>query len=104
MTENSTIDAHIAYELIDEAEPKVVVIEFLSHSIIDPRHVRELGEQLRSLIRPDLPRLFVIDFKHVRMLGSRAFGEIASFAQMCGRQGAGSRSAESTRLAGSVLP
>ena len=41
MSGNSTIHAHIAYELIDEAEPKVVVIEFLSRAITDPSHAHE---------------------------------------------------------------
>jgi anti-anti-sigma regulatory factor len=81
MSGNQTVDAHIAYDLIDETDPKVVVIEFLSRSIIDPGHARELGEQLHSLFRAHLPRRFVIDFKDVRMLGSRAFAEIATFAR-----------------------
>src|SRR5262249_56237282 len=78
---NATTPAHIAYELIDETEPKVMVIEFLSRSIIDPGHARELGDQLRSLILAGLPRHVVIDFKNVRNLGSRTFGEIAEFAR-----------------------
>ena len=81
MSDTSTIHAHIAYELVDEAEPKVVVIEFLSRAIADPSHARELGDQLRSLIRPDLPRQYVIDFKAVRTLGSTSFGEIAAFVR-----------------------
>jgi anti-sigma B factor antagonist len=81
MSDTSTIHAHIAYELVDETEPKVVVIEFLSRAIADPSHARELGDQLRSLIRPDLPRQYVIDFKGVRTLGSTSFGEIASFVR-----------------------
>jgi anti-anti-sigma regulatory factor len=81
MSENTIGQAHIAYELIDEHEPKVLVIEFLTHSIIDPTHGRELGEQLRSLIQPAWPCRFVLDFKNIRMLGSRAFGEIALFVR-----------------------
>jgi anti-anti-sigma regulatory factor len=87
MSANATNQAHIAYELIDQNEPKVIVVEFLSRSIIDPGHAHDLGEQLRSLMRSDLPRRFVIDFSKVRMLGSRAFGEIASFARDIRRMG-----------------
>lgn len=82
MSDTSTIHAHIAYELVDGNEPSVVVIEFLSPTISDPGHARELGLQLRSLIGPDLPRQYVIDFKKVRSLGSTTFGEIASFSTL----------------------
>jgi anti-anti-sigma regulatory factor len=80
MSTTTTTQAHIAYELIDDRNPEVVVIEFLSQEIAGPLQARELGEQLDSLIRPDLPRRFVIDFSNVRLLGSTAFGEIAAFA------------------------
>jgi len=85
MSTTTTIQAHIAYELIDDHNPDVVVIEFLSQGIVGPFHARELGEQLDSLIRPDLPRNFVIDFGNVRSLGSTAFAEIVSFARKAGR-------------------
>ena len=58
-----------------------------------PLHAHELGEQLDSLIRPDLPGSYVIDFANVRSLGSTAFGEIVSFAHkvrrlyVCGMDG-----------------
>lgn len=81
MSATSAIHAHIAYELVEETDPRVVVIEFLSPTIADPSHARELGEQLHSLIRPDLPGRYVIDFKNVRTLGSTSFGEIASFVR-----------------------
>jgi len=81
MSSTSTIHAHITYELIDETEPKIVVIEFLSRAIGVPSKAHELGEQLCSLIRPDLPHQFVIDFRNVRTLGSTAFAEIVSFAR-----------------------
>ena len=77
--------AHIAYEPIDEEKPELLVIEFLSHEIAGPHHARELGEQLDSLIRPEVPRNFVIDFANVRSLGSTAFGEIADFVRRVGR-------------------
>ncbi len=80
MSNTTTIQAHIAYELIDGTSRGVVAIEFLSHEIAGPLHATELGEQLDSLIRPDLPGYFVIDFGKVRSLGSTAFGEIVSFA------------------------
>jgi anti-anti-sigma regulatory factor len=85
MSTLATVQAHIAYELIDDNDPKVVVIEFLSQEIASPLHARELGEQLHSLIRSDLPRSYVIDFGNVRSLGSTAFGEIANFVRRVGR-------------------
>jgi anti-anti-sigma regulatory factor len=85
MSTTTTIQAHIAYELIDDHNPDVVAIEFLSHEIAGPFHACQLGEQLDSLIRPDLPQNFVIDFGNVRSLGSSAFAEIVSFAQKVGR-------------------
>jgi hypothetical protein len=81
MVSRSGVQAHIAYELIGEIEPKVVVIEFLSREIGSPMHGRELGEQLRSLIDPDSPRFFVLDFKNIRTLGSTGFAEILLFAR-----------------------
>jgi anti-anti-sigma regulatory factor len=80
----TTIQAHIAYELIDDDNPEMVVIQFLSHEIADPGNARALGEQLHSLIRPDLPQNYVIDFSNVRSLGSSAFGEIVSFVRDVG--------------------
>jgi anti-anti-sigma factor len=80
MSSASTLHAHIAYELIGETQPKVLVVEFLSHTIADPAHAAELSEQLASLIRPDLPSDFVLDFKKVRSLGSHAFTALESFA------------------------
>ena len=85
MSTTTTIQAHIAYELIDDHNPDVVAIEFLSQEIVGSLHARQLGEQLDSLIRPDLPRDFVIDFGNVRSLGSTAFAEIVSFAHRVGR-------------------
>jgi anti-anti-sigma factor len=70
--------AHIAYELIEK--PPVVVVKFLTHAIADPAHAAELGNQLRSLIRPDFPKHFVLDFHKVKNLSSTAFGTLVSFA------------------------
>lgn len=81
MSATSTAQAHIDYELVDGWEPKVVVIGFVTHTISDPDHAHELGEQLDSLIRSELPLNFVIDFKHVQALGSTAFAEICAFAR-----------------------
>jgi anti-anti-sigma regulatory factor len=85
MSNNANLQAHIAYELIDDNAPEVVVVEFLSPEITSSVHALELGEQLNSLIRSDLPRNFVIDFTKVRALGSTAFGEIANFVRRVGR-------------------
>ena len=79
MSTATTIDAHIAYELIEDTNYQVVVIEFLSHDITSPTHARELREQLHSLLRSQPPQYFVIDCAEVRSLGSTAFGEIANF-------------------------
>jgi anti-anti-sigma regulatory factor len=81
MSTETSIQAHIAYELIDDHNPDVVAIEFRSPEIASQRQARELGEQLDSLIRPDLPQVFVIDFGNVRSLGSTAFSEIVAFAR-----------------------
>jgi anti-anti-sigma regulatory factor len=85
MSTITTIQAHIAYELIGDTDPDVVVIEFLSHVIADPAHAQELGEQLDSLIRSDLPHNFVIDFGNVRSLGSTSMGAITAFARKTGQ-------------------
>jgi anti-anti-sigma regulatory factor len=85
MALRSSASAHIAYELIGAIEPKVVVIDFLSRDLGNPLQSRELGEQLRSLIDPDYPRFFVLDFKSVRTLGSTGFAEIAAFARKASR-------------------
>jgi anti-anti-sigma regulatory factor len=71
--------ALIAYELVEELNPKVVVIEFLSHTIADPTLAAQLGQQLGSLIRPDLPKQFVLDFTAVKTFSSTAFGALVSF-------------------------
>ena len=81
MSATSTTQAHIDYELVDGWEPKVVVIGFVDRAVSDPVHAHELGEQLDSLIRSDLPLNFVIDFKNAKSLGSTAFGEIHAFAR-----------------------
>jgi anti-anti-sigma regulatory factor len=81
MSATSIAQAHIDYELVDGWEPKVVVIGFVTRTISDPDHAHELGEQLDSLIRAELPLNFVIDFKNVEALGSTAFGEINAFAR-----------------------
>ncbi len=77
--------AHIAYQAIEEDQPEVLVVEFLSPEIAGPLQARELGEQLDSLIRPGFPRNFVLDFTHARSLGSTAFAEIAQFVRRAGR-------------------
>jgi anti-anti-sigma factor len=81
MSTTSTVQAHINYEVIGDHQPEVLLIEFMSAAIVDPAQARELGEQLDSLVRDDLRRQIVLDFKGVRALGSTAFGEIVSFAR-----------------------
>jgi len=74
-------EALIGYDLRDEIAPGVVVVQFETQDITDPIHGQELGEQLDSLICPDLPLNFVLDFRSVRAMGSTGFCEIAAFAR-----------------------
>jgi anti-anti-sigma regulatory factor len=85
MSTTTSTRAHIAYETIGDASPEVVVIEFLSEELAGSVQAYELAEQLDSLIRPEFPRNFVIDFANVRTLGSTAFSEIADFVRRVGR-------------------
>ncbi len=71
--------AHIAFDLNDERHPRVVIVEFLSRAIADPAHAAELSQQLNSLLRPELPNRFVLDFEDVRSFSSTAFGALVSF-------------------------
>ncbi len=73
--------AHIAYELIDDDDAEVVVIEFVSRELVGALHAEELAEQLDALVYTDLPRNFVIDFNNVCSLGSTAFAAIAGFVR-----------------------
>jgi hypothetical protein len=79
MSHATATHAHIAYELIGQDDPEVVVIMILSHQIVGPLESYELGEQLGALIHDDLPSNYVIDFDNVWSLGSTAFAEIARF-------------------------
>jgi anti-anti-sigma regulatory factor len=81
MSTATALQAHIAYELVEDNEHQVVVIEFASHDITSPARAQELGEQLSSLIRRQPLQYFVMDFAGVRALGSTAFGEILSFVR-----------------------
>ena len=81
MSSIATQQALIAYELITDEHPQVMVIEFLTADILGPHQARELREQLDSLISSGLPRNVVIDFRNARMLGSSAFGVIARFVR-----------------------
>ena len=69
--------AHISYELIDT--PRAAIVEFLSHSIADPEHSSELSRQLATLVRPELPNRYVLDFKSVRTFSSTGFGALVAF-------------------------
>ena len=69
--------AHISYERIDQ--PRASVVEFLSHSISDPEHATELSRQLASLVRPELPNRYLLDFKAVRTFSSTGFGALVAF-------------------------
>ena len=67
----------ISYEQVHH--PRASVVEFLSHSIADPEHATELSRQLASLVRPELPGRFVLDFRNVRSFSSTAFGALVGF-------------------------
>ena len=69
----------IAIDSTEDNHPKVTVIEFLVHAVGDPTAAAHLGQQLSSLIRPELPNQFVLDFKNVRTFSSTAFGALVSF-------------------------
>jgi anti-anti-sigma regulatory factor len=77
--------SHIAYEVIDDREPEVTVIEFRGKEMAGVVNEQELGEELDELIQPESPHRFVIDFANVHALESAAFGEIVSFARKVGR-------------------
>jgi anti-anti-sigma factor len=81
MSQTSTAQTYINYELIGDSRPEVMLIEFMSADIVDPAHAREMGEQVASLLKEDLPHQIVLDFTGVRAFGSTAFGEVVSFAR-----------------------
>ncbi len=85
MSASTTTQAHIAYELIDDSNPDVVVVEFVTEEIVAPHAAHELRDQLDSLIRPGFPRSFVIDFGSVSTLSSDAFAAVLSFARQVDR-------------------
>jgi anti-anti-sigma factor len=70
---------HIAFDFNDDLHPQMVIVEFLTHAFADPTHTAQLGQQLDSLIQPDLPHRFVLDFEDVRAFSSAAFGALVSF-------------------------
>jgi hypothetical protein len=71
--------ARIAYRIDDNHRRRVVIVEFLSDAVAVPAHAVELGQQLDSLIRPDLPSRYVLDFAGVQAISSTAFGSLLSF-------------------------
>jgi hypothetical protein len=85
MSITTSIQSHISYELIDDDHPDVVIVNFVSREIAGPSQSRELGEELNSLIRPELPHRFVLNFANVRAFGSTAFGQIVAFARHVSR-------------------
>jgi anti-anti-sigma regulatory factor len=85
MSTVAAIQAHIAYELIDEHHPEVTVIEFLSRDLAGPLQSQELREQFDSLIQSGVPRNIVIDFGNARTLGSSVFAAIARFVRQLER-------------------
>lgn len=74
---------HIARDVVDGVQ----IVEISTPSITDPRHAGALKEQLFSLLQPDLPTRFVLDFKHVRTFSSTAFGAVMSFVLEAGKRG-----------------
>ncbi len=78
-SESTGGEPQIAIDVTDDMHPRVVVIEFLVHAVADPTAAAQLGQQLSSLIRPELPNQFVLDFKNIRTFSSTAFGALVSF-------------------------
>jgi anti-anti-sigma regulatory factor len=70
---------------MDDDEPEVLVIEFLTHELAGLGQAHELREELDALIWPELPHRIVIDFGNVRTLPSAVFHEIVAFARQVGR-------------------
>jgi anti-anti-sigma factor len=69
--------AHISYERIDH--PRAVLVEFLTHAFGDLERASELGRQLASLVRPELPNRYILDFKNVHTFSSTGFGALVTF-------------------------
>jgi hypothetical protein len=99
MSTATDIQAHIAYELIEDDKHQVVIIEFLNHDITSPHHAHELGKQLDSLIRREPPQYFIIDCAGVKALGSTASVRLYRSSTRRGRCGC----ATSTARLGSGL-
>jgi anti-anti-sigma regulatory factor len=85
MSTTATFEAHVAYELVHDRDPAVVVLEVVNDDLASPSLAHEFGEQLECYVRPEFPHRFVIDFANVRTVGSTAFGELVSFARQVGR-------------------
>lgn len=85
MSTTATFPTHIAYELVDDPNTDVTVIEFPGGELAGAYEARELREELDALVGPELPQRFVIDFGNVRSLDAAAFHEIVSFARNVGR-------------------
>jgi anti-anti-sigma regulatory factor len=71
--------SEIAYEVAERAGAHAVVVDLLIESIGDPGAAARLGQQLSALIRPDLPKRFVLDFHKVKLVGSTGFGALVAF-------------------------
>ncbi len=66
---------HIARDIVGHAQ----VVEITKTSVSDPLTASELKTQLFSLIDPQSPMNFVLDFKHVKTFTSTAFGAVMAF-------------------------
>ncbi len=69
--------AHIRYEPIDR--PRAAVVEFLTRAFGDPERASELSRQLASLVRPELPDRYIVDFRDVHTFSSTGFGALVAF-------------------------
>lgn len=67
----------ISYERVEN--PRATVVDFLSHSIADPDHSSQLSHQLTSLVGPDWPDRYILDFANVRTFSSTGFGALVGF-------------------------
>ncbi len=66
---------HIARDIVDGVQ----IVEISAPSVADPQIASELKAQLFSLLQPEDPRKFVLDFKYVRTFSSTAFGAVMAF-------------------------
>lgn len=56
----------------------VIVVEFKDRRIVDELIIRDLGDELLSLLDEDGPNKILLNFSHVEFLSSAALGKLIS--------------------------